>query len=108
MRISVKNAVKKIVFLSSLSGVSYFLGRKSVENCLEFVSKCYLTFGGKTNLFYQIKSQFEKLRKPGLPIFATVSAAVPSTPNQPLIISTENRIAQIMKYGFPGISYRKH
>lgn len=42
MRTNVRSVVKKIVLLSSLSGVSYYLGRKSVENCLDTVSQCYL------------------------------------------------------------------
>jgi hypothetical protein len=43
-----RNVVKKFVLLSSLSGVSYYLGRKSVENCLETVSEFYKNFNLKT------------------------------------------------------------
>lgn len=41
---------------------------------------------------------------PGLPIFGTVSAATPFVPDtpKPSSISEPNRVAQIMKYGFPG------
>lgn len=39
MRTNVTSTFKKIFILSSLSGVSYFLGRKSKEDCINNVSK---------------------------------------------------------------------
>lgn len=50
------------------------------------------------------ENDLKKLLKPGLPVFATVSAAVPiPAPNQAAIVSKESRISQIMRYGFPGL-----
>ncbi|KAL7286042.1 hypothetical protein TKK_0019651 [Trichogramma kaykai] len=48
------------------------------------------------------------LTKPGLPIFATVSAAVPITNNEDKDMGSKlstntSRISQIMKHGFPGL-----
>lgn len=53
-----------------------------------------------------IQHNFLKLNsKPGLPVFGTVSAAVPMTADElkPVIPSNTSRISQIMKYGFPGL-----
>lgn len=45
--------------------------------------------------------------KPGLPVFSTVSAAALIPRNEivgsPTLVSAENRVAQIMKFGFPSL-----
>lgn len=91
MRYHLKNTFNKLIILSGISGISFYIGRNSVHN----------------NLDDNKSSQGRILSKPGLPIYATVSAAVPVPRSEisvsPAIIPTENRIATIMKYGFPGL-----
>ncbi|KAG5684706.1 hypothetical protein PVAND_013920 [Polypedilum vanderplanki] len=91
MRLHAVNTVKKLVLISGISGLSYYAGRQSIENKLESCQK------ETKNL----------LSKPALPIFSTVSAAalIPrnETFDKPAIIPKENRIVQIMRYGFPSL-----
>ncbi|XP_017463560.1 PREDICTED: endonuclease G, mitochondrial-like, partial [Rhagoletis zephyria] len=44
-------------------------------------------------------------RRPALPIFGTVSAAVPVPAEEVNLNATPTRISQIMKYGFPGLDH---
>lgn len=45
---------------------------------------------------------FQLLPLPGLPIFGTVSAAVPAPTHKDYAIEKQRRIGQIMQFGFPG------
>lgn len=53
-------------------------------------------------MYIQYCSLIQVTRKPGLPIFGTVSAASPVVADS--VIPASTRTAQIMKYGFPGMA----
>ncbi|XP_017772239.1 PREDICTED: endonuclease G, mitochondrial [Nicrophorus vespilloides] len=54
---------------------------------------------------YYEKNNNSIVCKPCLPIFGTVSAAVPFTTSPQTTSSNASRISQIMKYGFPGMDH---
>lgn len=75
-----------------------------------FLNKALFTSGLGISCFFAgtyyqgnfIDKQRRLPKRPALPIFGTVSAASPFTPEvSEAKVSTTNRISQIMKYGFP-------
>jgi hypothetical protein len=110
MRLHLLNNIKKLVLISGLSGISYFAGRQSIESRLEAVSRPNIISHFNKLMIFIPQCQRENinlLSKPGLPVFSTVSAAALIPRNEsfdkPAVIPTEHRIAQIMRYGFPGL-----
>lgn len=60
----------------------------------------------RNNILQQLKSDnnlYNLKPFPGLPIFGTVSAAAVVPYSQKVEVSNTNRVAQIMKHGFPGL-----
>ncbi|VVC86392.1 unnamed protein product [Leptidea sinapis] len=81
---------KRLLNLAQLSAVGltgYLLGHNSNHHCKENDSISLAT-----------SSRILKCL-PGLPVFGTVSAAVPYTEGG----NSKDRISEIMKYGFPGL-----
>ncbi|KAH8371355.1 hypothetical protein KR093_007064 [Drosophila rubida] len=80
-----------------------------------FKVKTILTFGATAlGAFYlgsyaerrcsnESSNKFQRL--PGLPVFATVSAAALIPAGEQNLTATPSRISQIMKYGFPGLDH---
>lgn len=74
--------LKKCLLISGISVGSFYCGR----------------LYDKQNKFHE--NVFDGLKElPGLPLFGTVSAATSFSP----VPQTQNRVSQIMKYGFPGL-----
>ncbi|XP_055917593.1 endonuclease G, mitochondrial [Eupeodes corollae] len=100
-----KRLVSKILLVSSIAGGSYLLGTRIERQRLQqnfdkaTATDPYL-FCNKDSLWKDIQS------KPGLPVFATVSAAVPVPATETKnLTATPSRVSQIMKYGFPGLDH---
>uniref|UniRef100_A0A6M2DV22 Endonuclease n=1 Tax=Xenopsylla cheopis TaxID=163159 RepID=A0A6M2DV22_XENCH len=88
--------VRFLVHASLLSGVSlvsYLIGSNIERNNILNQLKTY-----NLDLENFIDGNSKINKKPGLPIFGTVSAATPFSDT-----SHPTRISQIMKYGFPGL-----
>lgn len=78
-------------------------GLNSLSYCGEKVFECdrlQLYIIEDNVSFISLKNQITP--KPGLPIFGTVSAAVPAPTSPNYAIEKQKRISQIMQYGFPG------
>lgn len=95
-----KSLFKKILLVSSIAGGSYYLGTRNERQRLQ--TNFTKTTESDPYLFCQKDSLWKDIQsKPGLPVFSTVSAAVPA----PATSATPSRISQIMKYGFPGLDH---
>ncbi|KAL5289104.1 ENDOG family protein [Megaselia abdita] len=81
-----------------------FINMKRTATLATIATTAYLTgaYFEKQKIFQKHKFLQNLDSRPGLPIFGTVSAAVPMTTDE-LKSSATSRISQIMKYGFPGL-----
>lgn len=62
----------------------------------------YYRYSNLTNVSAQDFPTIVLTPKPGLPVFGTVSAAVPAPTSEHYAIEKSKRISEIMKFGFPG------
>ncbi|XP_054738374.1 endonuclease G, mitochondrial [Anastrepha obliqua] len=92
-----KRLLKNVIVCATIATSAYYTG-KYVEH--------HRRPEPEDDLITRANRRLHELkRQPALPIFGTVSAAVPVPAEEVNLTATPTRISQIMKYGFPGLDH---
>lgn len=92
-----KKLLRNIVACATAATCAYYMGKYVERQQLEAPHTVERKFT------QDAQQRFEC--RPALPIFGTVSAAVPVPVEEVNLTATPARISQIMKYGFPGLDH---
>ncbi|XP_053966663.1 endonuclease G, mitochondrial [Anastrepha ludens] len=92
-----KRLLKNVIVCATIATSAYYTGKYVEHHRLP---------EPEDDLITRANRRLDELkRQPALPIFGTVSAAVPVPAEEVNLTATPRRISQIMKYGFPGLDH---
>ncbi|XP_067632025.1 endonuclease G, mitochondrial [Eurosta solidaginis] len=91
-----KRLIKNVLVCATVAASAYYTGKYIERQQHQLEAE-------NSSLAREACIKLERL--PALPIFGTVSAAVPIPAQEVNLTATPTRVAQIMKYGFPGLDH---